>query len=584
MAGSIKGITIEIGGDTTGLQTALKGVDRELKQTEKDLKSVEKQLKLDPTNTELLAEKQKLLNQQVELTSKRLDTLKEAGKQAAEQLEAGAITQDQYDALAKEISKTEKELKAASKAASEFSVGLEKAKGMAYEVAGAAQNVAQKTKGMSTAAAGALTAIGASALNAVKAADDLNTLAAQSGLTTAEIQKFRYAADIVDVSADDIIGAQTKLLSSMTSTSEGTKAAFEQIGVSVTDANGNLRSSSEVFYEVLAGLGSIENGTERDVLAMEIFGKSASSLTGIIDDGGAALKDLGQQAEELGVIMDQETLDSLNKVNDQLDTLKANAQGQIAKAGAEAMEALMPVFEEVIGALESIFTWIGSLDADTLQLIITVLAAVAAISPIAGIISSIAGAIGSVLAIWPSVTAAFTAVEAFAAANPIVLIAGAVVALAALIITHWDEIKPVLDEIVTKVKSGINGIIKLVNGLIDGINKLIGKINSIRVTPPEWFTALTGVGTFGLNIPTIPHIPMLAEGGILTSGSAIVGEAGPELLQMSNRGAVVQPLTNITNNYTSGAAAVDINFTGNLAQLARVLQPYIVADTNRRGV
>lgn len=582
---NIKGITIEIGGDTTGLQKALKGVDTELKNTQRELKSVEKQLKLDPTNTELLVEKQKLLNKQVELTSQRLDTLKEAGRQAAEQLEAGAITQEQYDALAKEIAETEKALQSASKAANSFNVGLEKAKGAADKLSKSAQAVADKTKGLSTAAAGVVAGITGMAINSVKAADDLNTLAKQSGLTTEEIQKFQYAADIVDVSANDIIGAQTKLVKSMTSTSESTTSAFDRIGVATTNMDGTLRSSSEVFYEVLEGLAAIPNETERDALAMDIFGKSASSLAGIIDDGGAALKDLGDQASELGVILDQETLDSLNAVNDQLDTLKANAQGQIAKAGAEAMEALLPIFEEVIGYLTSALEWIGSLDEGTIQLILTIAAVVAAISPIAGIIASISGAISGFLSFWPKVTGAFSAVVEFAAANPILVIIAAVAALAALIIANWDKIKPVLDEIVDKVKSGINGIITLVNGLINGINTLIRKINSIRISPPEWFTALTGVGTFGLNIPTIPNIPMLAQGGLVSSGSAIVGEAGAELLSMTDRGALVQPLTNnyTTNNYNTAAPNVDINFTGNLAQLARVLQPYITAETVRRG-
>lgn len=585
MAGNIKGITIEIGGDTTGLQKALKGVDTELKNTQKELKGVEKQLKLDPTNTELLVEKQKLLNKQVELTSQRLDTLKEAGKQAAEQLAAGAITQEQYDALAKEISKTEEALKKATTEANNFSVGLEKAKGHADKLSKSAQTVADKTKGLSAAAAGVIGALGGAALNAAKASDDLNALAKQSGLTTEEIQKFQYAADVVDVSADDIIKAQTKLVKSMSSTSSATTEAFAKIGVATTDMDGNLRSSSEVFYEVLEGLAAIPNETERDALAMDIFGKSANQLAGIIDDGGAALKELGDQASELGIILDQETLDSLNAVNDQLDTLKANAQGQIAQAGAKAMEALMPLFEEVIGYLSSALEWIGNLDTDTIKLILTIAGVVAAISPIAGIIAGISGAVSSFLTFWPNITGAFSAVTSFAAANPMAVVAAAVVALAALVIANWDKIKPVLDEVLSFIKGHINALIGFINGLIEGINTFIRRLNSIRIDPPAWVKELTGIGSLGFNIPTIGKIPMLANGGLLSGGSAIVGEAGAELLSMTDRGALVQPLTNYntTNNYNTAVPAVDINFTGNLAQLARVLQPHIALETTRRG-
>lgn len=99
MANRIKGITVEIGGDTTKLQTALKGVNGQIKNTQTALKDVEKLLKLDPHNTELLSQKQKLLTQAIGETKEKLATLKTAAEQANEQLQKGEITQEQYDAL-----------------------------------------------------------------------------------------------------------------------------------------------------------------------------------------------------------------------------------------------------------------------------------------------------------------------------------------------------------------------------------------------------------------------------------------------------------------------------------------------------
>ena len=99
MANRIKGITVEIGGDTTKLQTALKGVNGQIKNTQSALKDVERLLKLDPHNTELLAQKQKLLTQAIGETKEKLSTLKTAAEQAYEQLQKGEITQAQYDAL-----------------------------------------------------------------------------------------------------------------------------------------------------------------------------------------------------------------------------------------------------------------------------------------------------------------------------------------------------------------------------------------------------------------------------------------------------------------------------------------------------
>lgn len=111
MASRIKGITVEIGGDTAGLEKALKNVNSTIKSTQSELKDVERLLKLDPSNTELLTQKQKLLKDAISSTSEKLETLKEAQKQVKEQLENGELGQDKYDALQREIIETEQELK-----------------------------------------------------------------------------------------------------------------------------------------------------------------------------------------------------------------------------------------------------------------------------------------------------------------------------------------------------------------------------------------------------------------------------------------------------------------------------------------
>ena len=111
MAGRIQGITVEIGGDTTKLQNALKGVNGQIKSTQQQLKHVDKLLKLDPGNTELLAQKHKLLGEAVEGTKQKLTTLKAAAEQANTALANGEISQSQYDALQREIIETEQDLK-----------------------------------------------------------------------------------------------------------------------------------------------------------------------------------------------------------------------------------------------------------------------------------------------------------------------------------------------------------------------------------------------------------------------------------------------------------------------------------------
>ena len=614
MANNIKGITIEIGGDTTGLDKALKGVNQQAKNTQSELKEINKALKLDPGNVELLEQKQRALADAVANTSQKLDTLKEAQRQAAEQLAKGEIGQEQYDALTREIVKTEAELRKAKAAADEFSVGMEQAKAAVNKVGSAASTVAQKTKKLSAAAAGLLTALGGAAYKAIQMSDDLNTLSKQTGISTEDLQKMSYAADLVDVSVDTIAGSMSKLRKSMVSDSEATVAAFDQIGVSVRDTEGNLRDSSEVFYEVLDGLSKVGNETERDTLAMQIFGKSADQLAGIIDDGGASLRALGDEAEQLGIIMDQQTLDSLNAVNDEIDKLKAQATGEIAKAGAEAMQTLSPVLEDIIGKLSELLSWIGSLDESQMKTILTVLAVVAAISPVAGIIAGICGAITSFLTIWPQVQAVGAAIKAFALANPLALVVAAVIALAAVIYTHWDQIKPILQAAWEKVKTVFTNIANKVHdtvdkikeafttvkttvlgiwdGIVDGIkgkvNSIISLVNSLIAKVNGFSSNSSGLlGALGIRIPQIPSIPLLANGGTLMSGSAVVGEAGPELLTMRNGAAQVQPLTTTTNTYNTinqtSRQPIQINLVADGMTLARVLYDPLKAVGVQRG-
>lgn len=587
MANNIKGITIQIGGDTTGLDKALKGVNGQAREAQNELKEVNKALKLDPTNVELLEQKQRALASAVEATTKKLETLKDAQKQAADQLARGDIGQQQYDALSREIVKTEAELSKAKDAQDKFNISAEQASAKLSAVGDKAQMVADKTKALSAAAAGLVVAIGGAAVKSAAWADDLNTLSKQTGLTTEDLQKMQYASELVDVSVDDIAGSMSKMRRAMAT--DGKQDVFAQLGVSVRDGTGALRDSSDVFYEVLDRLGKVGNETERDALAMEIFGRSADQLAGIIDDGGASLKALGEEAENLGLILDQDTLDAMNRVNDQIDRLKAQAQGQFAKAGAAALEALTPAIEGIVNALSKVLEFIGNLNPEVIKVVTIIAAIVAAISPVAAIIAKIAGLLATLAPLLPVIGTALAAL-----ASPVTLviagIAALVLVLADLVKTiyeNWDKIKQkftdakdyvvgIFEKIRDAVKEKINAVIDFVNKGIDAINKLIAKIND------------SALGKFfGINIGSVGTLPALAGGGSLASGSALVGENGPELLSMSNGRANVQPLQTTTNTYNTinqtSRQPVQVILDVNGMQLARALYDPLKQVSAQRG-
>ena len=645
----VRGVTIEIGGDVSELSKALKGVNSDISKTQKELKDVEKLLKLDPSNTELLRQKHELLGKQVADTKTKLETL----KKAEEELNKNGVDKhsDQYRALEREIVSTEHSLRELEAAAAASNVTLTKVSQTFGKISDASGKVAQATKGISTAAGGALAGIAGLAYKSVQAADDLNTLAKQTGLSTAELQKMQYASDLIDVSVDSITGAMTKMKKNMTSTSKDTQAAFQRIGVSVTESNGQLRDSTTVFYEVLEGLSQVANETERDTLAMQLFGKSADELAGIVDDGGAALKELGLEAEQLGLIMDQQTLDSLNNVNDSIDKLKAKANGELAQAGAKAMEALMPVFEKVLDAMSKALDYIGSLDADQIKMLATLLSVTAAISPVAKGVSNVTGLISKLTGTGGAIPKAIeicnklsgtvlpkvvSALKVF----PGLGITAAIIALVALIATKGDEIQKFINKACDFIKgllgklfnwlndhglTTLAAFVKSIKDFIGDIQKVLnGIIDFIRgVFTGDWQRAWKGIvdifsGIFGgikdlVKAPInavigainkviggfnklrsvagksqVSTIPLLARGGIVSSGSAIVGDAGPELLTMMGGRAVVQPLTSsTTNNTNTNLGGVTINVYGaagqNVRELADIIMDEMQAATDRKA-
>ena len=194
MANRIKGITVEIGGDTTGLDKALKSVNTSIKSTQSALKDVNRLLKLDPSNTELLSQKQRLLKDAIGATKEKLDSLKAAQEQAKKQLENGELGQDKYDALQREIVETEEELRRLQQEAATTSTALSKIDVAGQKMEAVGNSIAGAGKKMM----GVTTVIGGVGVAAVKTAADFDSamsqVAAVSGATGKDFDALRSKA------------------------------------------------------------------------------------------------------------------------------------------------------------------------------------------------------------------------------------------------------------------------------------------------------------------------------------------------------------------------------------------------------
>lgn len=538
MPDKIRGITIEIGGDTSQLSKSLDKVNKDLRTTQGELRDVDRLLKLDPTNTELLEQKQKLLAKSITQTESKLETL----RKTEQSLKDAGVDKNsaQFMALQREIISTESKLASMKKEAQTASVEMQRVAAAADQISDATAKAAEKTRALSAAAAAVSVALIGAAYNAAKTADDLNTLSQQSGLATDSLQKMRYAADVVDVSADTIISAMRRMKKNMASESEGVVEAWDTLGVSVTDTTGDYRDAEEVFYDTIKALSRIPNETERDVLAMQLFGKSADELAGIIDDGGAALRMYGDEAERLGLIMDEKTIAALTEANNQIDLMKQKATNTITLVGAKVLTVAEPALEKILGVVDKVFTALGKLDEGTLSTILTVSIAVAAISPVTKLISGISGGISNLIGLLPKL-------ETFlgSTGGKIFVIVAAITAIVTMIsklkdawseMNNFEKVISVLGLVTTAAiaaaaamgafqSAATMGIAAA--GIVAGIAAIMGAIESAKKR----------AGT-----------PMMAAGGSLGSGNAIVGEYGPELLSVSGGRATVQPLTNNTTN------------------------------------
>ena len=370
------GANLQLDGEKE-FKAALKETNDSLKVLGSELKLVSAEYDQNDKSLEALTKRQDVLSRTYQEQEDKVKLLQDRLTEAAQAFgEADSRTkalQIQLNNANAEMVKTQKELEGVTADLKTAEKGEDDAGDAAEEAGKQAKDSGEKAReggkgwealgdictGVGAAMAAAAAAAGAAIVAAGKAlvdftvegaayADTINTLSATTGLSTEKLQELQYAAELVDVSVDTITGSMTKNLQSMNKAAKGNKdaaAAYEKLGVAVTDANGKLRDDETVYWELIEALGQVEDETERDSLAMQVLGKSAKDLNPLIEAGSDTMQALAVQAHNAGYVMSEDALYSFQDFDDQLRKLDVGATAAKNALGT----ILLPVLTDLAG-------------------------------------------------------------------------------------------------------------------------------------------------------------------------------------------------------------------------------------------
>ena len=348
----------------------LKDVNAQVKTLGTEMSKLSAEFEGQEKSEEALTAKSKLLNEQITKQKEKIDLLSKGLKESAEQYgENDAKTQrwqqqlNQAEAelfkMEHQLEQTNKDLHEEGEEADEAGKETEEAGEQAKKSEGGWKALGDTVAAVGAAMAAAMAAAGAAIIEAGKAltdfavggaeyADNLLTMSSVTGMTTEKLQELQYASELVDVSVDTITGSMKKNLQSMRKVQQGNEklaGVYDQLGVSVLDANGNLRNDEDVYWDLINALGQVSDETERDALAMEVLGKSATDLNPLIEAGADTMKALSVQAHQAGYVLDEDTLEAFGEFDDQLHKLDVGAT-----AAKNAMGTiLLPILTNLAG-------------------------------------------------------------------------------------------------------------------------------------------------------------------------------------------------------------------------------------------
>lgn len=392
--------TIVLGLDYAEFSGGITECNRKMGLLDAEFKLAKEQAKNYGTETDQLTVKQEALSQMIDLQTKIVDEHRKAYDKA---MSSGTATEKQIDSLDKQLltarttlEKLNGEYDNASKELEDYKKKNEEAgkevenseqkqrsfgdtirsisSTLGLDASPAIEAFASKFDGLNENVGIAMVAIGGMVTklyDASKAAseyaDNVLTMSSVTGLSTETLQKMDYAAELVDVSTEQISSSMTKMIRNMAGARDGNEdlqKTFARLGVRYKEGNKELRNAEDTFYDLIDALGKIQNETERDAKSMEIFGRSAKELNPLIDVGSEKLRELGEEGKNLGYVMDDVALDKLGALDDSIQRLNKSSEGlqnSFGLALAPIMTAFFDTLAKVpIPVLQSLITLGGT--------------------------------------------------------------------------------------------------------------------------------------------------------------------------------------------------------------------------------
>lgn len=427
----------------------------------------------------------------------------------------------------------------------------DKAKGIGQRLASGIGTAAKWGAGIVAAAGAGAAALYGVATKSAETADHIDKMSQKIGISRTAYQELDFILSQNGMSVDQLQGGMKKLVNTMQSARDGSSSAsatFDALGISVTDSSGALRNQEDVFYEVISVLQGMENETERNALANDIFGKSASEMAPLLNAGAGSMEELRQKAHDLGLVLSDETIDAGVAFTDTQDQVKRALASVTTQLGAEVMPIINDFLQWVLAHMPEIQAVI-KVAFDAIHVVV---------QAVGKVISWLAGVFEKYMpAVQEAVQKAFSGIQDFWEQHlkpcfdaigdfiqnvlaPVFdevfngLIAPIVQAVFEGIGDLWENtLKPIftgITDFLTGVFTGdfskaFQGIVDIVDGIFSGIvtvvktpiNAVIGIINGFirglnKIKIPSW---VPFVGGKGINIPTIP---LLERGGILERG------------------------------------------------------------------